>query len=238
MAQPDNLSLVALSAAEMPVAQAQLVDWCQRKVAALEQEFKELEEHHLIAQSNGWKLTSLTAALNRTKRRIDYYQKIRTAVDAGFVIVPNFPVNVLAVRVGERSQKPKRSQTAHSSWGASQFRADPQMLPAGEGRYVDDTLNALDLSRTEPDGKGGTKQITEYQSDTYDADIDFPFTEVKPVVMGAVERAMALRVFDSIGIVQNQAPGDPIFVGQIHDPRGNRRMATFFVAWWLNTEAL
>lgn len=235
MEEPTNVSLVALSAGEMPVAQKQLADWCARKIAALEQEFKDLDEHRLLAVANGWKLSGLMAALNRTKRRIDYYGKIRDAVAAGYVVVPNFRVNLLAVRVGERLVKPKQTQS--SGYNRS-FNAAPQMLPSGEGRYVDDTLTVLDVSHQEPDGKGGTKHVTQYQSDSYDDDIDFPFTQVKPVVMGAVERAMAMRVFDSIGIVSTAAAGDPIFVGQIVDPRGNGRCVTFFLAWWLNTADL
>jgi hypothetical protein len=49
---------------------------------------------------------------------------------------------------------------------------------------------------------------------------------------------MALRVFDEMGTVTNQSGRDPIVVGRLLDPRGNRRCTTFFVAWWLDTATL
>jgi len=30
----------------------------------------------------------------------------------------------------------------------------------------------------------------------------------------------------------------PLIVGRLLDPRGNGRMVTFFIAWWLNTADL
>lgn len=74
-------------------------------------------------------------------------------------------------------------------------------------------------------------------SGDYDAP-DFPFLAVKPAVLAATQNAMALRVFDEIGTVQNSAGRDPIIVGRLLDPRGNGRVSTFFIAWWLNTADL
>jgi hypothetical protein len=67
---------------------------------------------------------------------------------------------------------------------------------------------------------------------------DFPFALVKPAVLDATQRAMALKVFDTIGVVQNDSGRDPIMVGQLLDPRGNGRLVTFFIAWWLDTSTL
>jgi len=85
------------------------------------------------------------------------------------------------------------------------------------------------------DGKPIIK--TRYTSADYDV-VDFPVSVVKPSILKATQQAMALKLFDQMGIVQNQVGNDPIVVGQLLDPRGNRRCVTFFVAWWLDTASL
>lgn len=218
--------LVALTPADMAPAQTFLSEWCDRKIAALEVERTDHETNLELATEHGWKHESVARVLTRLGRQISYYQKIKAAVDAGFVIVPNFPVTLFAVRVNREKQP---EQVKDSKW--SNFRAKPQQLPAGEGRYVDDQLHYRDESTTEQLADGKTK--------THYDEVDFPVTTVKPAVMAATARAMALRIFDQMGIVQNAAPGhDPIVVGQLLDPRGNGRLTTFFVAWWLDTSTL
>lgn len=224
--------LVALSPADMPATQAFLSEWCVRKIAELEAERADHETNLELATEHGWKHRSVESVLNRLAKRIDYYRKVKAAVDEGYVIVPNFPITVFAVRV-DREKQPEKVHD--SRW--SGFRATPQQLPAGEGRYVDDRVQYRDESFDETvDGK--TKHVQRYVTDEYD-EVDFPVTVVKPAVMAATARAMAMKVFDQMGIVQNVAAGrDPIVVGQLLDPRGNGRCVTFFVAWWLDPAAL
>lgn len=232
----EDLNLVALAPTDMASTQTALSEWCTRKTKALEAELEDLRDHLLIAVNNGWKLRSLQASINRATRRVTYYEKIRAAVDAGYLLVPNFPVRVLAVRV-DRAKQPE--QTAGYEYHTEFKRARPELLPAGEGRYVDETLLIRNDSYQEPDGKGGMKTVDRYVSTDYD-EPDFPFAMVKPVVLAATQHAMALKVFDTIGMVENTASAgrDPIMVGQLLDPRGNGRRSTFFIAWWLNTADL
>jgi hypothetical protein len=229
----DNMTLVALSPADMMPTQAALVAWCGRKVEAVKRELADLETNLELATEHGWKHQSVASALTRCARRVHYYEKIAAAVDAGYVMVPNFPIDIFAVRV-KRAKQPET--TTDSAWRARHFTATPQLLPAGIGRYVDDELTYRDESYTET-VEGKTKHVQHYVSDDYD-DIDFPVALVKPAILAATQRAMALRVFDQMGTVQNGVGKDPIVVGRLLDPRGNGRCASFFVAWWLDTAAL
>lgn len=229
-----NVSLVALAPSEMPATQAALGEWCLQKCDELKRELADLQEHALIAAGNGWKLRGLQATIARTEKRITYYSKMKDAVEAGFLMVPNFPVTVLAVRVTSGG-KMRRTEASWS--GSPAFNAKPELLPAGEGRYVDDRVFTHDYSHDAADGKGGTKRINQHLSGDYDAP-DFPFAMVKPAVLQRTQEAMALRIFDTIGMVENRSGRDPIMVGQLIDPRGNDRRATFFLAWWLNTRDL
>jgi len=227
-----DLNLVALTPAEIAPAQDALVAWCGRKLQALADEADELALHQQLAVTNGWNTSVVTAALNRTARRVTYYTKMREALQAGYLLVPNMPVEVLAVRVQRAAPRP---QTSTSPWHT--FQSRPELLPAGVGRYVDDQpLEASHSVEEVRDGKPVTK--TEFYTTAHDDDVDFPIALTKPQVLDAVARAMALKVFDQIGRVQNRTSGDPIYVGQLLDPRGNGRCATFFLAWWLDTTTL
>lgn len=224
-----NQTLVALTPAEMLPAQQALETWCDQKIAALRVELADLETNLELTTEHGWKHTSVAATLNRTTKRITYYDKMKQAVAAGYLMVPNFPIDVFAVRV-KRAKQP----VAVKSYGG--FTADPQLLPAGEGRYVDERLLQRDETHTETvDGK--ERLVRRFVSDDYD-DVDFPVALVKPTVLHATHKAMALRIFDEMGTVQNSAGKDPIVVGRLIDPRKRGRMATFFVAWWLDTNTL
>jgi len=228
-----DLELVALAPSDMPAAQQALTAWCDHKIRTLGDELKEIEDHRLIATANGWKMASLTSRINLTARRVTYYEKLKAAVEAGYLIVPNMPVDVLAVRV-------KRATPRHaiaSYEGSTNFNAEPQLLPAGEGRYVDDRVFTRDISYVATDQAGKSTKVDRYVTDQYD-EPDFPWAAVKPAVLDATARAMALKIFDQIGVVTNTSGRDPIMVGQLLDPRGQRRCATFFLAWWLNTADL
>lgn len=229
----EDVTLVALRPADMAPAQTDLVAWCDRKIAAVQRELADLETNLELATEHGWKHRSVEASLNRTRKRVLYYEKMKAAVEAGYVIIPNFPIDVFAVRVQRAKQ---REATSNYPYHAGYKEAKPELLPAGAGRYVDDQLFTSDESYDETiDGK--TKHVSRYVSGDYDT-VDFPVTLVKPVVIEAIGRAMAQKVFDRMGTVQNQGGHDPIVVGQLLDPRGNRRCVTFFVAWWLDTASL
>jgi len=225
-----DTTLVALSPADMVPAQAELIAWCDRKVQTLTDEADELDLHQQLAVANGWKTSVVTAAQNRTARRIRFYEKVKAALQAGYLLVPDMPIDVLAVRV-DRVKQPESTV----SYRHSHFAAKPQDLPVGAGRYVDETLKHRDESYTiTENGKEVNKTLL--VSDDYD-EVDFPVRAIKPIVLEATARAMALKIFDRIGNVMNTG-ADPIMLGQIIDPRRQHRYATFFIAWWVDTRTL
>ena len=235
--------LVALTPAEVPVAQADLVDWCQRKLVALGRELSEARQNLTIAKDAGWRRNMYVNAIAKVRARMIYFAKIKAAVSEGYLVVPNFPVEVMAVRV-ER-QRPPAAQVGglhYEGIPSSVREARPQLLPPGRGRYVDD----VQFSRHEKyEIQEGGKAVTRhgYEATGYD-DPDFPVRLVKPAILDATRRAMALRIFDRIGVVTRRKQ-DPVVVGEIIDPRANlqwrtqdQRRVTFFIAWWLNPEDL
>lgn len=230
----DDMELVALTPSDLLAAQTNLVTWCDRKIKSIRTELSDLRENLRIAKESKWRTSGLSAAINRAEKRIHFYDKINAAVAAGYLIVPNFPIDVFAVRV----KRAKPTETVRDSvW--SRHEAAAELLPVGHGRYVDNETIQRDESVTETLPTGGKKTTTRLIDTDFEDEIGFPVQAVKPVIMDATQRAMALRIFDQIGLVQNgRKRGDPIIVGRLLDPRGSERMVTFFVAWWLNTNTL
>src|ERR1051326_948244 len=142
----DDLTLVALTPADMVPAQSSLVAWCDKKIAAVKQELSDIETNLELATEHGWKHRSVAAALERTKKRVLYYEKIKAAVEAGYLIVPNFPIDVFAVRVARAKQ---RQATSDYAYRRDYKTAKAELLPAGEGRYVDDEVFTIHQSYDE-----------------------------------------------------------------------------------------
>lgn len=207
-------------------------------------EYRELSANLAIAKKNRWSRGGLITAVRRTKGRIQYYKKIQTAVRAGYLIIPNFPIEVIAVRV-DRDVPVRRT----GRWASDVNKADPQLLPVGVGRYVDEITFTEPVQMTEVQN-GKEVAVTRRQTGDYNNEIDFPVIGVKPIIMEATARAMALKLFDRIGIANHTGRttsagsrrADPIVVGQVIDPkykgRWDEKVITFFVAWWLDTNVI
>src|SRR5580765_6694220 len=87
-------TLVALSPQDVGPAQQNLASWCRHKIAGLGSELREHRHNLRHAHASKWKTTPWQALITRTKRRMVYYAKIKSAVDAGYLVVPNFDIDV------------------------------------------------------------------------------------------------------------------------------------------------
>ncbi len=233
---PENLHLVALAPSDIPATQQAITNWCEEKIASLAVERSDFLDHARIAEKNEWQSKGLRAAAQRTQRTIEYYEKVKAAVAEGYLIVPNFPVEVLAVRVSRRRPEHEvENQPGYLS------NVKPDLSGVGEGRNVSPrpTYQAVPYTRPDPQDPKKTEERYRYVTDEYGDVAGFPMLAVKPVVVAATARAMALKVFDDIGVVTGRKQ-DPVVVGRIYDPRDRwrQKFATFFIAWWFETRAL
>ena len=232
----DDVQLVARSPDDMQRAQQSLSAWVSQKIAILERDFDDATQNSRLAVSSKISPKVFDRQCDMLRRRIQFYEKIQQAVGAGYCIVPNFPVDIFAIRTTRKA--PKRGESTYS---LSRFEQHPMKLPAGAGEYQDNlpVVSSRVESRTDREGKE-IQQRVYYPSD-WPEEIDFPVSVVKPVVMSATTQAMALKCFDSLGIAGGRhQKGDPIVVGHIYDPRdrGFYRFVTFLIAWWVDTRDL
>lgn len=232
-----DFTVVATKPQEMEAAQLSLIQWAASKIAAETEELREAEAGLEIAMKAGWKHQAWERLVDKAARQVQFYTKIKAALDAGYYIVPPFPIDVFAIRT--RRVKPDRKTTTQD-WSA-RHEQSPQILPPGEGRYVSDDPEVW--TRKIPAGDSGTgKEVTQYFAQEF-LDVDFPFKLAKPAVLEETAKAMALKVFDQMGVLPARARSpDPIVCGQILHPvkpgYGERKAVTFFIAWWLDTRTL
>jgi hypothetical protein len=207
-------------------------------------EKKAEEESLAIAVERKWATAAFRRRISMLGKRIEFYEKIEQALLAGFVIVPNFEMNVFAIRTTKGSPDHLRRDT--SSWQRGDFRQPTQTLPAGEGEFVNPELSEFGSSYETTDSDG--KKVTQHYKQSFGGfqDINFPIVLAKPVVMSKSAEAMAARVFDEIGIARDSgaAPhrgaraGDPFVLGRCRNPRKNRPDITFFIGWLFDPSRL
>lgn len=234
---PSDFTVIATNPAAMQGAQRSLILWAARKIQAIKGELMAAQEQLDLAKKNKWNAAAWTREVLKHEKRSEYYRKIKTALEAGYYIVPPFPIDVFAIRT-------KRGQP-HQYAGHSKNNHDQpaQVLPIGEGRYVDPRPSIGHYEERKADGKGGTAVERFYFASDYN-EVDFPFKLAKSEIREATDAAMKLKVFDRLGVLPRQRAPDPIVCGQILVP-GQKlyrwtepKNVTFFVAWWLDTKTL
>ena len=223
------------TAGQAPVSQSQagLLAHVTSKAQEAQEGLNEAEAALDYARAHKWNTQQLRAVVNRNRKQLEYLEKARMAVEAGYVIMPAINGSAFAVRIGAKATLPEGT-TSTPEWGRkgdsiSEVHTDSP--PAGEGKYVAPECEFIcDWYECEKDGK-----VTKYRHDIgtdFISAIPFPAVMAKPVLMDATERAMALKIFDDIGIFPGRRirNADPIIYGRIIRPT---REPLFFLICWL-----
>lgn len=235
--QPMDFTVYANNPVDMVSAQKSLILWAARKIQAAKTELTEAQANLDAAKSHKWGANGWDKQVRKHERRIEFYRKIKMALEAGYYIVPPFPIDLFAIRT-DRGAPRLKWQT--NSW-RDHHEQKARVLAAGEGRYVSPDPTLASDSFNVSDGKGGTRAVTHWRPDEW-READFPFKLAKPEIMAATQAAMALKVFDQLGALPTHRAPDPIICGQIcypeHSGYGPRRAITFFVSWWLDTKTI
>lgn len=227
---PDDLVVLATNPAEMQQAQTQLLAWADRKMEILQAELAEAEQNLAECKKLKVRTASWTRQVGLARDRITFYEKIRAAIAEGYYIVPNFPVQVIAVRT-DAKKPPKRTSWIEPTPYSS------ESPPLGEGRHVAPQM---------------TNRVTRHEDHTLSfrptgfRDFDFPFQVVKPKVLSDLDHAMKAKIFDEIGILpaaagpaRRAAGGDPMLVGIVRRRENSGPVQVMFlISWWIDTRSL
>jgi hypothetical protein len=224
----EDIVVLARDPAEMENAQQRLIQWMGRKVNSLRVELAEAEENLATAKrmktrTNGW-----LRVVRLARTRVLYYEKALAALEEGYCIIPDFPVQLIAVRTTKRKPPAKWVK----GWAGRVPDVIPEQLPEGEGEYV-----SPEPEVDEVEGQDGKMSSIARAH----REVDFPFKVVKPQILAGLEQAMKRRLFDEIGVLPGTQRGaDPVLVGRIRRREGsyNSPAMTFLIAWWIDTRTL
>lgn len=246
-----DLTVFAKNKTQMLEAQNRLIDWATGKLNEELANLVDVTNNLELARKENWNLSGWRRQKLIAQKKVDFYQKIVAALEAGYVIVPDFPIDVFAVRT-KRDYPVERYATSSSYWTDNVDRTQrSEVLPLGEGRYVD----SVPVVKRQKQITDGNKEVYRRWAAEH-RDIDFPIKLVKPAILEETSKALALKIFDEIGCnpgrqgwnpAGSRRGGDPMVVGRIvyrrpgdslSDARGNLKTISFLIAWWLDTRDL
>lgn len=234
--------LVALDRPQLEAAQAQMIDWANARRDQVDVDLDVEGTAMDLAAKHGFTTSPFERRMNLLARQRTFYEKILAALKAGYAIIPNFQMNVFAIRT---KAKAPRGRVEEGNWQTNRFTQRAQLLPQGHGTYVSPLPDVVTDSHKEKDAAG--KEVTKWQQwpDSEFNEVEFPIALAKPVLMSRVGEAMALKVFDEIGVAvdtwdrnRGQGHGDPVLLGRLLNPRTNRPSVSFFLGWYFDPSKL
>lgn len=234
---PMDFTVIANSPKEMETAQRSLILWAARKIQMVKNDIAEAQEQFRIHAERKWDTKAWRSQILKQERRAEYYRKIKSALEAGYYIVPPFPMDVFAIRTKRAVPLPYESEHRDN------HNQPAQVLAIGEGRYVDPRPVRDSETDTVKKTDGSTRQVTRYFATEYQ-DVDFPFKLARAEIRDATDKAMRLGIFDRMGVLPRVRNPDPIVCGQILLPNqtvhrwSEPQAVNFFVSWWLDTKTL
>jgi len=231
-----SVHLVARDPVEMKNAQDGLANWLRQKIDSFDPEVTALNASINEAKTNGWSITALTRQRNKELARQEFYAKVLAAVEAGYTIVPEFPVDVFAIRV--LREYPTGARTESTWQQPAPNLESPDILPVGYGEYFS-PIPKVERGTFER-GEGDRKSLVRYADPDQFVEVAFPLRAARPEVMNATAGAMALQVFDQIGICPAERKADPLIIGQILGKKEGytQKRVNFLIAWHLNLNEL
>lgn len=227
-----NMLVVAEHPGQLQDAQKALVEWFTRKVKAIDAELLDARKSLSDARLHGWRVQPFQKVIRDLEVAYDYYGKAKTAVSEGYCIVPDFPVDVVAVRTSK--DMPTGGEVT-SGWRPT-ITEKAEKLPEGVGEYVDSNVKVTHGYEYEDKSSSGTLVKKHWWEASEFRDVALPVKFMKPRVLEATQHAMAMKIFDEIGVLPARRKSDPLVVGRILGPKG--KSMTFLIAWFIDTKDL
>lgn len=241
--KPTRMVVIARTAEEMGVAQKKLVAWADENITALSVKLKDAQANLELYKKKKWRTDPLKTAVKHAEQDVEKWVKIKAALEAGYVIIPNMPdaaFDVFAIRT--TAKNPRKNMT-QSDWGQPKDQVT-NSPPLGEGKYKSPEANihSKTFVKSHEPGKNPVYGTSRWAEDF--RDIDFPFRLAKPQILEDTAKAMELGIFDDIIAspktrISRRVKGDPMIMGRILLTRGNYvKAVTFLITWFVDTDDL
>lgn len=236
-----DLFVLAKNPQEMVTAQNRLIDFFEAKLKQEQERKKDLETNLEVAKKNKWRTDTLRRHVGYAQNRVEFYEKIRDALKAGYNIIPDIEMDVFAIRTSAKKPRENRVTAEVTSWRDGQMPHGPKSNepPAGEGEYVAPDRIETDQSRfvetPKKEGEKPKEMVTRWA--TGFCEIEFPFQLARTEVMELTAEALKQKIFDEVGVLPRKPGRDPMVIGRIKlkgSPSWNPKTVSFVVAWFLD----
>jgi len=233
----DDIMVFARTPEEMARAQNALISAASRKLAKANEELVLAQQNFEEAKIAKIRTTGWRREIRKHEKEVKFYTKVHDALEAGYFIVPDFPLDIIAVR----TTATEPADQSRERWVSSINDEVHEELPVGQGEYVDPTPKIYKVNEVEmEDGKEVKKQYFT-AAGTQLQKMDFPFRLIKPHLLKDLDRASKRKIFDAIGVLPNKRRSpDPMLVGIIENKisRFQTKRIQFLISWWIPTSTL
>lgn len=238
--QGQETVLLALSPDELQSAHAKMRSWASAMAQLMLRQREDFQASLDIAIQRKWGSAALRRAVSMAQKRYEFYSKILSAINAGYLMVPNFEMTPWVVRT---DRKRPSGGVARERWSPRNwFPQESERLPEGEGRYVAHNAKS-DHESEEVIGSDGKASVVHVSWPTeFEDSPPFPMMFAAPYVMDRTARSVKELIFDEIGVSADTNAGlrrgDPFLLGRILNPRPRHPNVTFFIAWAMDLRRL
>jgi hypothetical protein len=227
-------SVVANTGESISGMAAPTLEWAERKLAACVAERDELVTARDEAKERKWKVSALAKAALNAIARVTFYEKVRDALSAGFLLFPPVPnADCIAIRVPDGMAYPDESyDQIEGAWPRTKFsQQQAYSEPSGHGEYKSPSVSWTMVRKWQKNLDGGkTETVRDWEALAL-KDPEFPLVMAKPEIIQCVSAAMELKVFDEIRMFPfERRKGDPCILGTVWDKR-NHKYHYFLISW-------
>lgn len=216
MQNDQEIVVIANNAVEMKSAQVSLIGYFQNKLDQLNVDLSEADQNIEIAKKRKWKVLPFQNLKRKFEKDFSFYEKIKAALDAGYVIIPNLnEVDVFAIRTTRKNPKGNVS-SGGASYVQPPMEQESNTPSLGDGRYVNANTINEQWTKEEKLSNGAVFKKQMMTAIEFD-DVNFPFKFVKPEIM---ERTAEAKESFRWSVAQSGAIGAKVRIlpGQ-HDHR-------------------
>ncbi len=235
--QPSHF-VIASNKAEMDAASERIAAWFRGKIGEERTHLTEMKKCLDTAGEKGIAVSGLARAVYTQRKRVLFHEKCLEAVEAGYSIIPNVDIDLIAIRTNATSPRAKGVVGRGYHVTVRDERAGGDA--SGEGAYK--SPNQLVRNSNYTVEEGGKKVNVHEQWPTSLVDPEFPIAIANPALLTAAQEAMALKLFDEIGICRggDTRRSDPMLIGRVVMNPGSytRRTVSFVIAWWIDLRTL
>lgn len=233
----NDMVVIASNPQELAQSQTTLIATMNAKITHSEKELDDACDLVHAANVAAIDDTAAKKLVKKEEHRLLYLRKVRDALAAGYVMLPNFQGDTIAIRV--KRDRPEQKGQYQVGYTPSATMEAPDAIPGGEGKYVGPFPETSHYTR-ESDGKRTHSMTIE----GFDDQLALPVEFMKPLVVQRTGAAMKLKIFDEIVIVKGSKRGDPLVIGRIINAYGGRKWHTrtaelsFLIAWFVDTATI